>query len=306
MMKKIKSYLLQEIKSLIFLLIIFLIFLFVFLIENYDLTFYFVGLNISLFIFFIYSIFEYSEYKVKQNRDEKIHELEEKINNLENEILDQQEDIQTYFITWVHQIKTPITASKLLLENNNLTDNTISDLKEQLVYIDDYTNMTLSYLKVINLQQDLLLKKINLDQVIRPIIKKYSILFIKNNLKLVYNSIDLEVISDGQWLSILFEQIIGNAIKYTTNGQIAIILNDDKSISVIDTGRGILKEDLPKIFDRGYSGLNGSLNRKSSGLGLYLVKKISDRLNISVSVKSQVNQGSEFIIHFLQDNLSNL
>ena len=139
----------------------------------------------------------------------------------------------------------------------------------------------------------------SLDSLIRSLLKKYSMLFIEKHISLDYNHISANVISDTKWLSILIEQILANAIKYTESGTIQITFEEDSNtLKIRDTGIGIRSEDLSKIFDRGYSGFNGRINEKSSGLGLYLVKTIANVINVKVNVQSTLNVGSVFSIRF--------
>jgi len=142
------------------------------------------------------------------------------------------------------------------------------------------------------------IEKIVFD-IIKNLLKKYSLLFIHNHISLEYQSNLTYVISDSQWLTILIEQILSNALKYTENGKIAIqYLEEKHALEIRDTGIGIRSEDIPKIFDRGYSGFNGRMNEKSSGLGLYLARKISERLNIQIEVESKLSKGSIFRLVF--------
>ena len=217
--------------------------------------------------------------------------------NLKSEMLNQKDDLNAYFLMWLHQIKTPMTVSKLLLDKPD--ENTTSKLKMQLMYIEQYINMAMNYLKMIDHSTDMDITEVNLDDIIKNLLKKYSLLFIHNHISLEYQSNLTYVISDSQWLTILIEQILSNALKYTENGKIAIqYLEEKHALEIRDTGIGIRSEDIPKIFDRGYSGFNGRMNEKSSGLGLYLARKISERLYIQIEVESKLSKGSIFRLVF--------
>ena len=206
--------------------------------------------------------------------------------------------MQEYFLTWVHQIKTPITVSRLLLDEMEDTDN-VEHLKTEMIYIEGYVNMALSYLKLFNHERDMDITSVELDKVINPILKRYSRIFIRNRICLIYENQGDRVITDAKWLSALLEQIISNAVKYTKNGKVKISFDREKNRLVIsDSGIGIRSEDIPKIFDKGYSGFNGRLNQKSSGIGLYMVKKIAHKLSITIDVESEVGKGSSFFIYF--------
>ena len=223
---------------------------------------------------------------------------------LKSEMLNQKDDLNAYFLMWLHQIKTPMTVSKLLLDKPD--ENTTSKLKMQLMYIEQYINMAMNYLKMIDYSTDMDITEVNLDDIIKDLLKKYSLLFIHNHISLDYQSSATYVISDSKWLMILIEQILSNALKYTENGKISIqYLEDKHALEIKDTGIGIRSEDIPKIFDRGYSGFNGRMNEKSSGLGLYLAKKISERLNIQIEVESKLSKGSTFRLVF-PENLTKM
>ena len=219
-------------------------------------------------------------------------------------IISGRKELKDYFTLWVHQIKTPITATKMILESN--MEDKEARIRPQIIYIEQYTDMAINYLKLMNTDTDMDIGVVSLDDIIKSVLKKYSVLFIINHITLNYEPISETVISDAKWLSILIEQIISNALKYTKKGSITISFDKDSYVLLIkDTGIGIRSEDIPKIFDRGYSGLNGRLNEKSSGLGLYLVREIGNRLSTEITVKSEVGNGSEFGIKFLS-SLSNL
>ena len=257
----------------------------------------FLGIEILGFILFIYLIVHWFQYQ--KLSDVKVHNerLVNENKTLKSEMLNQKDDLNAYFLMWLHQIKTPMTVSKLLLEKPDETTNT--KLKMQLMYIEQYINMAMNYLKMIDHSTDMDITQVNLDDIIKNLLKKYSLLFIHNHISLEYQSNLAYVISDSQWLTILIEQILSNALKYTENGKIAIqYLEDKHALEIRDTGIGIRSEDIPKIFDRGYSGFNGRMNEKSSGLGLYLARKISERLNIQIEVESKLSKGSIFRMVF--------
>ncbi|TDM16001.1 HAMP domain-containing histidine kinase [Macrococcoides canis] len=198
---------------------------------------------------------------------------------------------------WVHQIKTPITASKLLLEDPN--ENVVSSVRNEVLQIDNYTNLALNYLKLMNQKTDMLFMEVSIDEIVRPLIKRYSIQFIHYQTKLHYDKSNAMVLTDAKWASIMIEQLLNNALKYARGKDVWITFNDDsKTLSIRDNGIGINASDLPKIFDKGFSGYNGRLSEKSSGIGLYIVNTISKRLGHKVSVNSTINEGSTFTIQF--------
>ena len=278
-------------------LLVCIVFITISVLSTIEIEYIFLGIEILGFILFIYLIVHWFQYQklsdVKDDNERLVNENE----TLKSEMLNQKDDLNAYFLMWLHQIKTPMTVSKLLLEKPDDTTNT--KLKMQLMYIEQYINMAMNYLKMIDHSTDMDITQVNLDDIIKNLLKKYSLLFIHNHISLEYQSNLTYVISDSQWLTILIEQILSNALKYTENGKIAIqYLEDKHALEIRDTGIGIRSEDIPKIFDRGYSGFNGRMNEKSSGLGLYLARKISERLNIQIEVESKLSKGSIFRMVF--------
>ncbi|MBF1107915.1 MAG: sensor histidine kinase [Solobacterium sp.] len=278
-------------------LLVCIVFITISVLATIEMEYVFLGIEILGFLLLIYLIVHWFQYqKLSDVKDDNERLLNEN-KNLKSEMLNQKDDLNAYFLMWLHQIKTPMTVSKLLLEKPDETTNT--KLKMQLMYIEQYINMAMNYLKMIDHSTDMDITQVNLDDIIKNLLKKYSLLFIHNHISLEYQSNVTHVISDSQWLTILIEQILSNALKYTENGKIAIqYLEDKHALEIRDTGIGIRSEDIPKIFDRGYSGFNGRMNEKSSGLGLYLAKKISERLNIQIEVESKLSQGSIFRLVF--------
>ena len=278
-------------------LLVCIVFITISVLATLDIEYVFLGIEILGFILFIYLIVHWFQYqKLSDVKDDNERLLNEN-KNLKSEMLNQKDDLNAYFLMWLHQIKTPMTVSKLLLEKPDDTTNT--KLKMQLMYIEQYINMAMNYLKMIDHSTDMDITEVNLDDIIKNLLKKYSLLFIHNHISLEYQSNLTYVISDSQWLTILIEQILSNALKYTENGKIAIqYLEEKHALEIRDTGIGIRSEDIPKIFDRGYSGFNGRMNEKSSGLGLYLARKISERLNIQIEVESKLSKGSIFRLVF--------
>ena len=278
-------------------LLVCIVFITIFVLATIEIEYVFLGIEILGFILIIYLIVHWFQYQKLSDVKDDNEKLLNENKNLKSEMLNQKDDLNAYFLMWLHQIKTPMTVSKLLLEKPDETTNT--KLKMQLMYIEQYINMAMNYLKMIDYSTDMDITQVNLDDIIKNLLKKYSLLFIHNHISLEYQSNLTYVVSDSQWLTILIEQILSNALKYTENGKIAIqYLEDKHALEIKDTGIGIRSEDIPKIFDRGYSGFNGRMNEKSSGLGLYLARKISERLNIQIEVESKLSKGSIFRLVF--------
>lgn len=300
----IKRFILKKLSEILIVIIILLLFRLLFAIGSLDISFYNIGLEVVVFAFVIYIFISFGSYKEEVSLKADNERLTEENKRLIMNIISGRKELKDYFTLWVHQIKTPITATKMILESN--MEDKEARIRPQIIYIEQYTDMAINYLKLMNTDTDMDIGVVSLDDIIKSVLKKYSVLFIINHITLNYEPISETVISDAKWLSILIEQIISNALKYTKKGSITISFDKDSYVLLIkDTGIGIRSEDIPKIFDRGYSGLNGRLNEKSSGLGLYLVREIGNRLSTEITVKSKVGNGSEFGIKFLS-SLSNL
>lgn len=291
-MNKLLCFLKKNLNSILFFISINAIYFIVCYLNNVDIRVFIQGFEICLIVFFIYLVIKYFDFQKELSNDEKIEELEKQIESMRNDYISWQKDIQEYFSMWVHQIKTPITCLEILTEDNK-------EMKMQLKSIDNYTNMAINYLKLNLHEKDMDISAVDVDNLLNMLIKKYSLLFINSHISLDFRKNGLKCITDSKWLSVLLEQILSNAIKYSENSQIILdSFKKDNSVVILieDHGIGIPEEDINRIFDKGYSGFNGRLKQKSSGLGLYLAKSISDKLDIRLKVDSTVGQGSKFYI----------
>ena len=176
-----------------------------------------------------------------------------------------------YYTTWVHQIKTPISVMRMTLEGEDTEEH--RELSAELFRIEQYVEMVLSYLRLDSDSSDYVFQEYDLDSIIRQAVHKYAPLFVRKKLRLSYEPVNVKVLTDEKWLLFILEQILSNSIKYTQEGSVSITLTPDKVLNISDTGIGIAPEDLPRIFERGFTGYNGRSDKKSTGLGLYLCKK---------------------------------
>lgn len=291
-MNKLLYFLKKNLNSILFFISIHAIYFIVCYLNNVDIRVFIQGFEICLIVFFIYLVIKYFDFQKELSNEEKIEELEKQIESMRNDYISWQKDIQEYFSMWVHQIKTPITCLEILTEDNK-------EMKMQLKSIDNYTNMAINYLKLNLHEKDMDISAVDVDNLLNMLIKKYSLLFINSHISLDFRKNGLKCITDSKWLSVLLEQILSNAIKYSENSQIILdSFKKDNSVVILieDHGIGIPEEDINRIFDKGYSGFNGRLKQKSSGLGLYLAKSIADKLGIRLKVDSTVGQGSKFYI----------
>ena len=228
-----------------------------------------------------------------------IEKLYDELEKLTQENRQKNTDMVDYYSMWVHQIKTPIAAMNFLLDNEEV-DQKI--LQQELFKIERYVEMVLTYIRLDSTSSDYVITKINLDEVVKDTVKKYAALFINKKIKLNYVSHETMVISDKKWLSFAFEQILGNSVKYSsTNGEITIETFENKLV-IEDKGIGIKEEDLPRIFEKGFTGFNGRYEKKSSGLGLYLCKKTLDKLGHHIEISSTVGKGTRVEITFPKED----
>lgn len=297
-MDKFKNYISKILPVMVTTIFILSVFWVVFLLMNLSFESYFLAFEIIVFFYLVYLVFMAFLNKKEEKLKNQIQELEEANLNLRNDFLAKEKELQEYFLIWIHQIKTPITAGKLICDGDIENEN-IKNIKKELIYIEDYTNMALSYLKMSNHNTDMDISLVNLDDIIRPLIKKYAILFISNNIKLEYKKLNVKVITDSKWCMVVIEQLLSNAIKYTKNGTVSISFNEKENyLEIKDNGIGIKDSDLPKIFDKGYSGFNGRQNQKSTGIGLFLVKQILDKLGQKVKLESKLGEGTSVKVYF--------
>ena len=297
-MDKFKNYISKILPVTVTTIFILSVFWIVFLLMNLSFESYFLAFEIIVFFYMVYLVFMAFLNKKEENLKTQIQELQETNLNLRNDFLAKEKELQEYFLIWIHQIKTPITAGKLICDGDIENEN-VKNIKKELIYIEDYTNMALSYLKMANHNTDMDISLVNLDDIIKPLIKKYAILFISNNIKLEYEKLNIKVITDSKWCMVVIEQLLSNAIKYTKNGIVSISFNEKENyLEIKDNGIGIKDSDLPKIFDKGYSGFNGRQNQKSTGIGLFLVKQILDKLGQKVKLESKLGEGTSVKVYF--------
>jgi len=317
----IKSYIKKNLK--IYLLLIVFIFIFVLIFYLYNLPFesLFYGGLLCFLVSLIASIIDYNNYRksyidlkyletnilssmedLPKSLDIRVEYYQKIIERLHNEVErlkiednKKTEDLADYYSMWIHQIKTPIAAMNFLLDNEE-TD--VKVFKQELFKIERYVEMVLTYIRLGSETSDYVITSIDLDEVVRENIKKYATLFINKKIKLNYVSHETYVISDKKWFGFAFEQLLSNAIKYTkSGGEISINISESELI-IEDNGIGIHEEDLPRIFEQSFTGLNGRYEKKSSGLGLYLCKKTLDKLQHKIEIISEVNKGTKVKVSF--------
>ena len=208
----------------------------------------------------------------------------------------ERQDMLDYYTAWVHQIKTPIAVMRLKLSENMPEHYALS---VELSRIEQYVDMALQYIRIGSETNDLVIREVSLDELIREAVRKQAPQFVEKRLRLCYEPTGATVVTDAKWFSCILDQLLSNAVKYTPSGTITISWRDG-FLTVADTGIGIAPEDLPRIFEKGYTGINGRLGQKSSGLGLYLAKRAADLLSLPLSAESIIGVGSAFTLDLRQ------
>ena len=220
-----------------------------------------------------------------------IKTLQAEITELEKETSSKYQRMVDYYTIWVHQIKTPIASMKLNLQNE---DTGLSrKLSSDLLRIEQYVEMVLAYLRLDSSSSDYVFKEHDMDTIIKQSVKKFASEFIIRKIRLEYQPVTETVVTDDKWISFVVEQIISNALKYTReDGSIKIYMTEPKTLCIEDTGIGIAPEDLPRIFEKGYTGYNGRNDKRASGIGLFLCKRICKNLGAKISAVSEPDKGT--------------
>ncbi len=202
-------------------------------------------------------------------------------------------EFKEYVSMWTHQVKTPLFSLNLILKDHPVDDHAA---KAEVFEIEEYIETLLSYMRLESLSTDFVFEQADLDELISSSIKKYSKVFIKKKNKVNFVPTNLKLTTDRKWFALILDQILSNSNKYTQEGEISFYI-DDKNLIIEDTGIGIRKEDLPRVFDKSYTGYNGRIYKKSTGIGLNLVKIAAENLSIDVSIESKVDVGTKVILN---------
>ena len=215
-----------------------------------------------------------------------------------------QSERMEYHTLWAHQIKTPIAAIKLLMQSDSASIDL--ELTQELFKIEQYVDMVLYYLRIDCIASDLLIQNYQLSSIVKESVKKYASVFIYKKVKLELEEINCRILTDEKWLLFVMEQLLSNALKYTNKGCFSIYMDKEKEKTLViqDTGIGIQEEDLPRIFENGYTGYNGRMNKKSTGIGLFLCQRILHKLSHQIAVTSVIGKGTKVAIDFSRERLS--
>lgn len=296
----------------------------------------YVGVSIILSLLISTLIEYYNKKSYYNNLLEKLNELDQKYllseviskanfqeGNLFKEILEEtgksmlenvnsykyaQEDYKEYIELWIHEIKTPISASKLIIENNK--NEVTKNIEEELDKIENYTEQALYYARSNTVEKDYIITKTNLKDIVNMSIIKNKTIILNNKFELNIHDLEKQVYTDSKWVVFILNQIIQNSIKYSRkeNKTIEIYAEEQKekvTLYIKDNGLGIKNSELSRVFEKGFTGENGRLiGKKSTGIGLYLCKKLCDKLQLAIEIKSKQNIGTEVMIIFPKGSFS--
>lgn len=257
---------------------------------------------------------------VEEDYQRIVTKLYEARREIESEDRIVRKEMVDYYSMWVHQIKTPIAAMHVLLQAfeegrfheeeqagedgaGMYTGHQMSmqqcgkEMKLELFKIEQYVEMVLTYLRMEGMSADLSFGICSLDSIIRQAVRKYSQMFILRKIRLEYAAVEAKVLTDEKWMVFVIEQILSNALKYTPSGKISIYM-EEACLVIEDTGIGIWPEDLPRVFEKGFTGYNGRTDKKSTGIGLYLCKSVMDKLMHKIWIQSETGKGTKVYLSF--------
>lgn len=330
MSRLIKNYIKDHVKGIIVFVIYTAILAFTFFIFNLPLESILYAFLVSLFPIFIITVIDFMFYRrryieIKTQEDNIINtlakievtgsstekelvvisnKLTDRIEELSRKSSKEQKEAEDYYTMWVHQVKTPIAAMRLILQQENADSiANVALLKQELFRIERYTEMALNYQRLSSNSSDLSFKMYNVHEIAKKAVKKYAPIFIHKKISVNLHEFSNRVITDEKWLGFIIEQLLSNALKYTNRGEgiIEIYMDENDMLYIKDNGVGISKEDLPRIFEKGYTGMNGRETNASTGLGLFLCKKTTEKLENTIEIESQEGIGTTAKLNLYRD-----
>lgn len=247
---------------------------------------------------------QYRGFRKRTEQYEKESKEKQESNSKESRQWEELQEKQDFFALWAHQIKTPIAALNLLLQGEKQD---AAVCRQELFKIESYVEMALNYLRFEEMSNDLVLERNSLEQLVRQVVKKYAAIFIYNHISIQLEHLDYTVLTDEKWFCFALEQILSNALKYTEKGGTIQIFTKQESnqlwLVIEDNGIGIWEEDLPRVFERGFTGYNGRADKKSTGIGLYLCKKVMRQLRHQIRIESKVGVGTQVFLGLAREEL---
>ena len=278
-------------------LLLLLVFICIGILYRLEAEYIFYGTSFLILFMFVTSAMHYRTVMIEKEKEEPI------VKDEKDEVWEKMREKEDFFALWAHQIKTPIAALKLLMEDDEAD---VGEEKRQLFKIEGYVDMALNYLRFEDMSGDLVLSGCDLFSMVKQVVKKYSTIFIHKHLSIKMDGLRVNVLTDEKWFCFVLEQVLSNALKYTKEGGVTISAASDENgtrLYIADTGVGIKAEDLPRVFEKGYTGYNGRMDKKASGLGLYLCKGVCDKLGHRISIESWEGEGCTVIIHIPSEKL---
>ena len=289
-------------------------------------------INFAGFVFlFLFLIIEYLRYKkyydtikyILQNNADNLlasipkpidynqqlnYEIISKLDRNYSSLIDKyrvdKKDYADFMNSWVHEIKTPISVSRLVIESSaaKSKEEVLGSLEDELNSIETYVEQALYYSRLENFSKDYLIGELSLEILVKELVKKHAKFFISKKIKIDLGKLDYRINSDKKWLFFIFDQILSNSLKYSnSNGIISIYSEKDEKehrLIIVDNGIGIKSEDLPRVFEKGFTGTTGRCNNKSTGIGLYLAKTLSEKLGHKLSITSEFGKFTKVTVHF--------
>lgn len=226
---------------------------------------------------------------LEQDYQDLLHLLREHASRLKIESENSRRDAMDYYTLWAHQIKTPISAMRLLLQS---PDCTAAPLEAELLQVEQYVGMALSYQRLEDDASDYLFRKYDVDEIVRSCVRRFARLFILRQTSLDFSGTGMHAVTDEKWLDFVISQLLSNALKYTPPGGHIRIYRELETLCITDNGIGIRDEDLPRVFEKGFTGYNGREDKKSTGIGLYLCRRACANLGHGISIASRQGKGT--------------
>ena len=223
-----------------------------------------------------------------------LEDLTIRLRRAQGELEEAKSEMRDYYTLWAHQIKTPLAAMDLILQEEG--GNRAGELRAQLLQTEQYVEMVLAFVRSTADTTDFLIRRCVLEELVRQSVRRLAPLFIRKDIHLELGDLSAEVVTDEKWLCFVLEQVLTNAVKYTPRGGTISISAQGMVLTVRDTGVGIAPEDLPRVWEKGYTGRNGRADQRSTGIGLYLCRKVLSRLGHTISLASRPGEGTAVTI----------
>lgn len=271
------------------------------IIYNINGEFIFYVISFLMIIWGIVLVVSFVSYR-NSLKAEPVEEKEDEEEELRWQIVREKED---FFAMWAHQIKTPIAAFNLLLQSKE-TDTGMC--RQELFKIEGYVEMALNYLRFDGMSNDMVLSSVSLSSMAKQVVKKFRTVFIHKHISVQLENLDYNILTDEKWFVFVLEQIVSNAVKYTNEGSVTISAREEGRrilVEIKDTGIGIQSEDIPRLFQKGFTGYNGRMDKKASGLGLYLSKGVCNKLGHGLDVESVRGEGTKVTISVYNEKVKN-